>query len=450
MIRTAEAALDDLLRRLQGPPAQPAALRRADWLIGLAVAVLGVAVAAWGAWVMGDSLYTEASLNLWFQADSQRVAANLLDPSSDQYRSSVHPIFPILLTPWVSLLPLSGAATLACGKAVIALCAGLSCTAMWLALRSLSLPRVVAGLFVLVFLSSAAFLHWYTVIEIAAFNGLSVCVVLAALARGPALRARWWVLASAASLSMTVTNWSAGLAATGASWPVRRAVLITVAALGLVMTLSLAQRVIYPTAAVFFNPGALSEEKSYTALSAKHWSATDNLRSALVYAAVAPAPVIEKTDGTSVVTNQTQGPATAGVVGTAAMGAWVLLLACGVVGAAKAPRPVVLGLGLMIAGQVVLDLAYGELTFLYVANIMPMLALLAACSWFGPARYVGVALAGVVATAGAYSNVAQFTGAADLARDAMQAGGNPIWARYPPGRVVLPAPRPSASNPAHP
>jgi hypothetical protein len=389
---------------------------------------------------LGDILYTDGSLNLWFQADNPRVAANLLDATSNQYRSTVHPIMPILLTPWASLLPKLGMSPLWWGKALVVACAAISAGALFLALRLLTIPLGPSALFAGLFVSSAGFLHWYSNIETAGFNGVSICLILLLLAYGPTKRRIWWVIASALTLSFTITNWSAGLAAAIARWPVRRAITISAMALCVVVVLSLAQKLLYPTAGLFFDLRQLREERNFHAGKTYPWAPLDNLRSLAIYTVVTPPPVLEEQGGSMVVTNQRQPPTAAGALGLLAMVAWLALLVAGAWGArAKSLRPVAFGLGLMLLGQIALGLVYGDLTFLYATNILPMLVVWAALSWFTPVRYAALGLAAVVIAAGLPNNLAQYFAAARLSREVIDGGGNPKAAWYPAGRVVLPA-----------
>ena len=416
-------------------------MQRLDGILAVAVAAVAAAVAAWCAWRLGDLLYTDGSLNLWFQADTTRVVSNLLDPASNQYRAVVHPLFPLLLTPWVSLLPSLGMSPLWWGKAVVVATGAASAAAVLLALRFAGVARWASVIFAGLFVASAGFIHWYSMIEVAPFSGLSIAVMVLALAYGPSKRWIWWVLASGLTLSITITNWSAGLAATGARWPVRRILQITLCALVAVLALSVVQRLTYPTAGLFFNPKGLKSEQDYAAPMTRDWSPLANLRALIVYTAVVPVPVIELQDGSQVVTNQHQSLSSAGWSAIVAAGAWVALLVVGGWGALRPGiRPLSLGLGLMLLAQIALGLVYGNVTFLYASNILPMLILWAALSWFTPLRHVALALAVLVIALGAPNNISQFTAATRLAEKVVASGGNPKWSLYPVGRIILAAP----------
>lgn len=348
MISGLLAGLDGLLDRLRGGPHERARLGAPDAVAVLACAVAAVAVSAWSMGLLGDVLYTEGSLDIWFQADSPRVVANLLDAGSSQYRANVHPIFPILFTPWLSALAGLGGSPLLWGKAAVAAAGALSVAAVFLALRFTGLPRGVALVFAATFLTSATYLHWYAVIEIGAFSGLSIVLAVLALAMGPGRRWAGWPLMSAFTLGVTITNWTAGLAATIARWPLRKAILISTVALALTAGLAVGQRFLYPTAGLFFDPFSLAKEREYA--TPHQWSPAANLRALVLYSAVTPEPAVERRDGRAIVSNQQVPVSAAGWAGMVAILAWAGCLAAGVWGAVRTPqvRPITFGLGLML------------------------------------------------------------------------------------------------------
>jgi hypothetical protein len=419
-----------------------------DWILTLLCGGLAASLAAWAASQLGNVLYTEGSFNIWFQGDNPRALANLLDETSNQYRSTVHPILPILTTPWVSLLPGFGLPPLAVAKAVVFACGAASAGLMFATLRLSGVPRGPSLLFTLVFMISAAFLHWYSGVEIAPFNGLSMCLVLWVLARGDTRRAWWWIVASALTLGVTISNWTAGLAAVVARWPLRRAIEISLIALISVTALTTLQRLVYPTAGVFFSPTGLVREREFASIKSPAWSPLANLRSAVVYSAVAPPPTLDGPPGSRTVNNQHSPPRSADWLGLSGMAAWLALLACGAYGAATsvAVRPIAFGVALMLVGQLGVTIVYGEITFLYAASIIPVLVALAGLSWFSPARYVAVVLAAAVVILGFANNLRQFEHAVRLASSVIDEGGNEIWSRYPAGRYIVPVPQPNRGS----
>src|SRR5262245_15793809 len=74
-------------------------LPRTRWKLGDLIVPL-IAGACLSCWVFAESGRlippTIQRLNVYFQADASRVYRNLIDPSSNQYRAKVHPIFALL------------------------------------------------------------------------------------------------------------------------------------------------------------------------------------------------------------------------------------------------------------------------------------------------------------------------------------------------------------------
>lgn len=418
-----------------------------DGLVSSIFAMLAAAIAVWGFGILGPTLYNASSFNIWFQADTPRVIANLTDAASDHYRTSVHPASSILLTPIVLGLSRLGIAPLLAAKLVIISAAALSGGLFFAVLRLLGLPRFAAALFTLLYLSSATFLHWYSEIELNTIAGVTIVLALLTLAYGRTGSSVWLVLVSAATLSITVTNWSAGLIATLVRRSLTRFIVISGAALILVMLLSVAQYFLFRNASLFFRPSSVRMETQWTqpvqeTRGAGTWRPVESLQSLLVTTVVAPYPEIEIQGGYKVVTNQSVSIIRNTLGGIGATIAWVALLGCGLLGAVRSLRlrPVALGLGLMLFSQMLLHSVYGNVTFLYAPHFLPMLVALASLSWFTPARRIALGLAVVVSVAGGISNVHQFQKAAQLAKQILDEGGNAISSTFPPKGVIAPAP----------
>jgi hypothetical protein len=418
-----------------------------DGLLCLIFAALAATIAVWGFGILGSALYNEASFDIWFQADTPRVVANLTDAASDHYRTSVHPASSILLTPIVLGLSRLGIAPLLAAKVLIVAAAALNGGLFFAVLRLLGLPRFAAALFAILYLFSAAFLHWYSEIELNTIAGLANVLALLTLAYGRTKSLAWPILVSAATLSITITNWSVGLITTLMRWSLGRFIAISSAALALVTVLAVAQHFMFRNAAVFFQPFHIIGEARWTqpALEksgAGSWRPFESLRSLLVTTVVAPDPEIEIQRNNKVVTNQSVGITRNTPGGIAASVAWIALLGCGLWGAASSfhLRPVAIGLGLMLFTQICLHSIYGNVTFLYAPHVLPILVALASLSWFTPARRIALGLAVVVSVVGGISNVHQFKEAARLANQILDEGGNTIDPAFPSNEVIAPAP----------
>jgi len=428
-------------------PHRPEGLSISDGLFGLIIAAIAVVISIWGFRTLGPALTNAASFNIWFQADVPRVISNLTDLASNHYRTSVHPASSIILTPIVLAISKLGFSPLAAAKALIASAAALSGGLFFVVLRNFGLPRVPAVIFAALYLFSAAFVDWYGAIELNSLAGLTIVLALLALARGRAISPLWWILASAGTLSITITNWSVGLAATLVRWPLRRFVEISGAALALIVLLSVVQSFLFSNASLFFLPRSVLGETQWTQIAQESngdgtWAPIENLRSLLITTMVAPTPQIEIQSGEKVVTNQRTAFSDNGWGGIAASLAWIALLCCGIWGAMAKPelKPVSFGLGMMLLFQMVLHSVYGTVTFLYAPHFLPILGAIASLSWFSPARQAAMALAVFVLVVGGFNNVVQFRDGAHLANQILADGGNKIDPGFPANDVTVAPP----------
>jgi hypothetical protein len=418
-----------------------------DVFFGLIIAAIAIGISAWGFATLGPALTSAASFNIWFQADAPRVISNLTDVASDHYRTSIHPASSIVLTPIVLAIGKLGLAPLAAAKLLIIAAAALSGGLFFIVLRSFGLPRIPAVIFAAMYLSSAAFIDWYAAVELNSVAGVTIVLALLALACGRSISPLWWVLASAGTLSITVTNWSVGLAAALVRWPLKRFVEISAAALALIVLLSIAQSHLFSNASFFFLPRSVMGETQWTQIAQERngdgaWRPIESLRSLLITTVVAPTPLIEVQSGEKVVTNQNTSWSDNSWGGIAASLAWIALLCCGVWGGLTAPglRPVSLGLGMMLLFQMVLHSVYGTVTYLYAPHFLPILVAISSLSWFSPARRAALALAVFVFAAGGVNNVVQFRHGAHLANQILEGGGNKIDPSFPANAVIVAPP----------
>ncbi|WP_407530134.1 hypothetical protein [Methylobacterium oryzisoli] len=423
----------DLALAQQRSVGSASALDGVDTALAAACALVAMLISAWGFATLGPALDTEHSFNIWFQADTPRVVLNLTDLASNHYRTAVHPISSLLTTPLVLALAKAGVPPLLACKALIALAGGACAALLFITGRLLRLGRLDAALVVALFLTSAAYLHWYGQIELSAFSGVTIVLSLLLLVRESLAAPVWWVLMSAATLSITVTNWVAGLAATFARWPLRGFAAISAGAFVLVCLLAIAQQHAMTNAQLFFKYSSARNETQWTQMAMERhgrgtWSPARSLYSLFVTTAVAPMPQRESKQGVTVVTNQRPTLADMTWLSLTAIAAWIGLLACGAYAGwhVRHLRRVGIGIGLMLLAQALLHSIYGDVTFLYAAHVIPMLVGLAALAFASPARHFARVAALVVVVAGGLNNVGQFRAAAAFANDILRSGGNAV------------------------
>src|SRR5690606_26251712 len=210
-----------------------------------------------------QGLHLEKQLDLWFEADVFRVFENLTSRFSDHYRTAVHPLSSLILsTPAIAMIKL-GFSPSRIAHLATAAGAGLLSASMFILLYRLHGVALSAAVFTALFLSSAGFLFFSGIVELYTWGGLSIVVALLLSTTTGPLQPLSLVAAGAISLSITVTNWMAGIAGSlvREKWP--RALLYSALALAAVATLSAVQTVIYPTAGRFLS---IREEQTYTTL----------------------------------------------------------------------------------------------------------------------------------------------------------------------------------------
>ena len=410
----------------------------------LAVLLIGVAavVIVTGAHRLGTTLDNARSFNLWFQADLPRVVANLTDASSSHHRVSVHAIAPTVLTSVVLGLHQFGMDLGFAGHLWMFALAGLSVGLFYLLLRLLGVAIPPSIVFTLLFIMSAAFIHWAPVEELSVPAMLSIVLSLLLLAYGKTRHEIWWCLVSLLTLGVTITNWSFGLIATLVRWPLEQFVRISAIALGIAVVIATLQYGVFHKARPFYIGAAVLEYRYAQPIMSRGWSPLKSWKSMFVSTIVAPAPYVELQGEDQVVTNQESGFFDQGFLAIAAAFAWLSLFAIGIWGAVRNRelRPVAVALGLMVISQAALHSVYGDPTFMYSPHFLPPLLAVAAFSWFTPVRWFALVLALGVLFLGGKNNLAQFDAAAALATMEIEKGGNRIRADegFPPRGALLP------------
>ncbi|MGJ7495017.1 hypothetical protein ACSFA8_08075 [Variovorax sp. RT4R15] len=366
------------------------------------------------------ALFTPEGNDAWFQGDLSRALCNMVDASSNHYRTKVHPIASITIHPLVAgLRALWPGSDLQAAMRVVWGGGMLWVAGFYALCRLLGSGRIAAACFSALAIGSAGFQFWFSVPETYAFSSLSLLLVLltAALAVHRPVSDRLLTIASAVSLSITVTNWIAGLALAISQRPWRRAVRISAIAFAVVAVLAVVQRSYYSVAKLFFLGS--SEELGYVNL-ARGGSLFDKLAAIFWSPLSVPGVLTERQAGPELnfLTVQLSTPASGSWAGAFALGLWSLLLVAGVWGLASASasasrwRGFATVLGLTLGGHALMHLFYGDETFLYAAHFLPMLLALAVFAQRSPLGRLAPALALAAAGFAAANNTAVFTTAA--------------------------------------
>jgi hypothetical protein len=389
--------------------------RRVD---AICAAACGSAAACFAVWRFAAFDFSTLSsvFDLWFEGDSPRIiAANLDRWSTMHYRTSVHPLFSLFVSLPLNLIAKSGLDSRQIESVFVGGSAFLFAFVFYAAARSLGLQRIGALATTALMLSTSAAMFWLGVPETYALGGVTMLIPLIWLASP---RGKYdgvtAPIQSALSLSMTVTNWMAGLTAAVLGLGVRRALQASIAAFVAVVVLSLMQQALFPHAGRFFD---FTEEARYTsAFAARVARRAAGLLGQPLLApdplAVATPPngaIILRFDGLSLFTGRS--PAVwATLIG------WAGLFALAIEAIVSKALPARLGafLGVVIAGQLLLHLLYGEGFFLYALHFTPLLALAAGSACLGARKILAYALIAVTTGASAVHNLGELDRATAL------------------------------------
>ena len=400
------------------PPFSPTGIDRTDWLCA-SLLTLAVAVACL---LLARSMpsFLFQSMDFWFEADTLREISNMTRVHDDHYRTSVHPLFSLLtfipvylVKHGFSVSPLR--AVLLVGSVVGGLWSG----TLYLLFRLLGCRKPEATVFTMLGVVSASALFWLPVPNSYSWGSLSIMLALVLLlyTEQRPLGASVYVAASALTLSFTVTNWMAGLLVSLARWPWKQAVQLSVNALCLVVLLWGVQKVIFPSAQFFIGQ---REETSF--VNHPQAGGIANVASSIVFhSLVAPSVRFLKDDAyaqanadafrlSERLTFQFSAPGSASPLGLVAVGLWSALLLNGLWRMVTLDHHLRfrLVLGSLLAFEFVLHMLYGEETFVYSLNFIPLLLAVAAVGALGTGRRIVTGMAAVLVLCVALNNWQQF------------------------------------------
>jgi len=350
-------------------------------------------------------ILTEARADdVWFEADVVRVYDDMTDRGANHYRTTVHPLFPLLTYPVVHAIHKRfHVDDIRAVRAVIAATAGIWLAAFYFLLRLLRCRPPDATLFTLVAATTSAALFWTAIPETYEFGSLTILVVLIAAAiaeRRAAIPAWVDVAASAASMSILVTDFLVGLASLISRYRPRQVIQFACNALIVVVLLWGLQKYFFPSAHFFIGEHDKGAPPSSRATA---------LVVMLLHSFVAP----ETWSGPNelpgqwpMLSFQHAGLGSLHFLKLTALLCWVCLLGFAVWSVARLPQypRFRIMLALSIAGQIVLHLAYGNETFLYALDWMPLLVAAAALATLTRWRKLVLMIATVFAiTAGIHN-----------------------------------------------
>jgi hypothetical protein len=384
--------------------------------VALEPALAALVAGTWTFYLAGlfpSEVYSVA--DIWFGADQSRVLPTVITHASDHYRTKVHPIFSLLMLPFGSAFTSLGLASLTAAKLLLAVCASASVGLLHITVRQLGLGRFDSLLICLVYMASASFIFWSGLMETFPVAALSVAAMVCIAAINPAGMFAWF-LGSAGTLAITTTNWSLGVVAAYFHLSQPRFLQVTIGALMAVMMLAGVQKLLLPTAILFYSPSVIHMEsvnlhvphtlrglvQQIVARGANFW----------LHTGVSPKPRLYKSGITpeEKATITSSGLRTVSSLSLVALGSWTSLLGLGMIGAAynKTQIPLTPTLASFLAIQMCLHMFFGDAPFLYSMHFLPAMIVLSAYGFLGPFAELTRGAAVTFVITGALSNYLHF------------------------------------------
>lgn len=401
----------------------PEGRRRVDALVTVVFAIVGAIYAHRIASLVdpvvlsyGDNRIV--TTDMWFDGDVPKTYAAMTDRLAEQHGlTSEHPLASLVLYPPVRAIELvTGGTPRSSARLAVDLLAGIWAACTFLFLRLLRVKAFDASLLTCLGLVSASAMCWFAVPEMFSIGSITILVALGlGIWADNAVRpAVWHVVASAISLSMTVTNWSVGLITTFAANTRKAALAISAGALAIVTTLWVGQHLLFPTSELFVGSRRLMQ----FVFLRNPFNIARVVASFVSHTLVMPnVQASERRAGWQVLTVQSSWPGSATIAGVIAVAAWLALLAVAVwsyTEASETNRRRQRLIGTAIAAQLALHVLFGAETFLYSMHFLPLLLGAAAFALLGRWRVPALALVSVVLVCAALNNATQFGRAAEF------------------------------------
>lgn len=210
---------------------------RLIWRDALTAVILAIIIAAISYSAGQFTHPAQCGNDLWFDGDCNRHFSYMTDWYGDHSRTLRHPFYvPIIFTSVAIIRLLIPDSTIAV-QIFMASVAAIWLVVLFSLLRVMGCQRLDAILLSLLASCSAAALFWFSVPESWGLGSLTILVsfLVVAIAQRVPLSPLWYILVSAATLGITVTNWVVGIGATLCQYPWKRSAQITLAAFLLVM-----------------------------------------------------------------------------------------------------------------------------------------------------------------------------------------------------------------------
>ncbi len=354
-----------------------------------------------------DILYEE--YNIWFGADINRVFSNIANYDSiNLVRAHLHPIFSLLIFPIVQFLKFFGISSLGAAYFLVSLSGALVSSLIYITLRYQAIPILSCLLGSFVFLCSGAFIFWWSVIETFPIGAATISIVFVMLSMK--IRTKWiWILGTALTLSMTITNWIVGIL--GAAFTFNRIKAIKILSIGFVSVLLL-----YIVQSFVFLDSKPSDPRAEFVAESVYLQGPKSTAELPQYFLKYTARTIDFLTSPAVVrrsrinVNIKQSNFELDLVRLVSTSCWLLLFFVGLRKVLRSAKKSTFTKVLLsfVLFQFLLHLFYGDHPFLYSAHYFPALIIIASYSLYGKHEKVFQLVAFVFCVTALYSNHGNF------------------------------------------
>lgn len=402
---------------MQGIEPDPARWRLADTVVLVVLAVL----VAGGSWqrsaLLHPAIYQYATAgvqttDMWFDADIPRDTCMTTNRFAEQHKAAaVHPLLSsaYYVPGRVLRAPGDASAAVTTMRRIAALYAMVWMVCCYALYRAMGNTTVAAAIFAALAAVSSAGMFWTAVPEVHLLASSTLMLPLIVVGLPARYRgATWLTVASAASLSITVTNWMSGLAAALLERGWRRGTQIAVNAFVAVSVLWSVQALWFPRSTYF-----LGNRSVVDVVRGDGPTVVSGLMAWASHSVVMPLVGSVARDGfADGRTVQDAAALSSGPLGAAATAMWWMLLAWGIVCVVRTSSSLRKLLVITLIGQLALHLRFGSETFLYSAQFAPLLIAVAAFGALGRNRRAILTLTVALIVVAGTNNWQQFQRAA--------------------------------------
>jgi hypothetical protein len=321
---------------------------------------------------------------------------------------------------------------MAAASLVLSITAALWVSLIYVLLRLLGCRSLDSCLLSGLALSSAGAMFWLPSPETYPFGSCSLLLALFLVKVVPPASFWGYVAVNVVSMSVTITNWMLGIFATIAIHKWKQSVKVIGASFLVVLLFSGIQKLVFPPAKFLFQQ---SENEVKYLLMPEAGGPVKRTIALVFHSMVMPEiAMVENRDsllqtGTGTINLGAKMTVQLSPLGSGtywalpAVMTWAGLLSAGLWALVTMPahQRFRLVLGLLLCGQWLLHLVYGEETFLYAVHIVPLLIVMVGMATLTRLRYAVLGVAGLLLLCGTINNLAQFNKAVELQNALRQA-----------------------------